>query len=131
MDNEKQDAMNKIKKMLNDVLGEMEEKMPKDVLSEVAGKMKEIKEKAEKASSKVQEMIGKDKHNYYVVFTGLNESGERVFDNMYFGTTLKIFEGSGKGLQALAGKIEEENLLKDVIILNIVKMDNEVVDLDD
>ena len=128
MDNEKQDAMNKIKKMLNDVLGEMEEKIPKDILSQVAGKMEKMKEQAETASKK---MLGKEKHNYYVVFTGLNESGERVFDNMYFGTTLKIFEGSGKGLQALAGKIEEENLLKDVIILNIVKMDNEVVDLDD
>ena len=131
MDAEKQNAMNKIKKMLNDVLGEMEEKMPKDVLSKVAGKMEEMKAQAEKASSKVREMLGKEKHNYYVVFTGLNESGERVFDNMYFGTTLKIFEGTGKGLQVLAGKIEEENLLKDVIVLNIVKMDDEVVELDD
>ena len=125
---EKKNAMDKIKKMLNDVLGEMEERMPEEMASELAEKMEKIKHSAEKARS---DMFHKSSSNYYVVFTGINKKGERVFDNMYFRTPLKIFEGSGKGLQALSGKVGEENLLKDIVVLNVIKMDDEVVDFDD
>ena len=60
--------------------------------------------------------------NYYIVFSGINDDGRLVIKSITIGTNLNPYAPTGIGFKMIAKDAEKTYNLKDVSIINIIKL---------